>query len=198
MPLHQDLQTLRKALDPLEQELVRLRQENERLRKVLPKTVDVNDIPGRRMYFTLHMTQAFTVANNDGLKGQPMFVQVARDGLFVMTSYPVFMWKASAGGTFGRWRPISHWPLPDQVVTGELVSISYQLMDAGPARNMQNAIPVCAGLISTPGNHIPLPRPQVFEINSVISVVPTYQDIQWTDSTAGILAVEIPGYKIVQ
>ncbi len=184
-------------LAPFEQELQRLKLENESLRTVFPKTINVNAIPGRRMYFTLHQTQAFTASQN-GLRYQPLFLEVGRDGLFVMTGYPVIMWKASAGGTTGRWRPVSHWPLPDQVSGAEIIDVSYELLDAGPNRNMQSAVPVPAGLISKPENFLQLPLPQIFQANTVLALIPTYNEIDWTDTTAGILAVDIPGYKIIQ
>lgn len=206
MGLAEDMQ---KVLAPYLAELSALQAENEVLREYMPKTENVNNIPGRRMFFTLRGQQTITTAN-DGLRGQPMFMSVGQDGPFVMTSYPVIMWKPTASEAtplaVGKWRPIASWPLPDQVSTTNTMDVSYEITDVGPGRNMQGGnasnqvtvpVPVVPSLISRPNNVLPLPLPQVFDANTVIQCVLTFNDMNWTTLTSAQVRVELPGYKII-
>ncbi len=197
---------LRQQLDPIKKEIIRLRQENEQFKAVLqnrPKTPteELDVIPGRRIFYTLSANQDFTTSQ-DGQRGQPMNFLVSQDGIFIMTHYPVAMWKSSLptnATDFGRWRPISTWPLPDQVLDTCIIDISYELIDGGSQRAFQN-LPVSPGLISSPSCLIPLPVPTPFAPNTTIQFVPTYENILFNDSTPttqGTLVVSLPGYKIV-
>jgi hypothetical protein len=111
------------------------------------------------------------------------------------------IWKSSAPDTatdFGFWRPVSHWPLPDQVVDSNIVDISWELVDGGSQRNFQN-LPN-GPLFSRPDNMIPLPVPTIFAPNSVIQFFPTYEAIAFggeVETTEGTLSVFLPGYRVV-
>jgi hypothetical protein len=202
---NQTAQYVRQALAPFRQEIIRLRQELDLIREQAkrPKTVqeEIDAIPGRRIFFTLSNTQTFD-STNDGTQGPLITMQVSQDGPYIMTHYPTFMWRPSApaGATnFGVWRPVSSWPLPDQVIDADLIDISYQFADSGPGRNFQNAA-VPPALISRPDNLIPLPVPTLFTPNTTIQLQVTYENILFNGSTPptqGTLVVALPGYKIV-
>ena len=176
------------------------------LRKALeeaPKsiTAEIDSIPGRRIFYNLNAVQAFTIAQA-GLRGQAMNFLVSQDGPFVMTHYPVAAWFPSApdtAATFGRWRPIYTWPLPDQVVDEDIIDISWELVDGGSQRNFQN-LPT-PPMLSRHDLAIPLPVPTLFAPNTVIQFFPTYNAITFDSAedppTEGLLNVQLPGYKIV-
>lgn len=206
MGIAEDMQ---KVLAPYYAELSALQAENEILREYMPKTENVNNIPGRRCFFTLRGQQTITSSSN-GLRGQPIFIPVGQDGPFVLTHFPVIMWKPltseAAPLSVGLWRPFASWPLPDQVVDANTMDISYEITDVGPGRNMQGGwasnnvtepVPVLPSLISRPNNVMILPLPQVFDANSVIQCVITYNDINWTSIDTATVRVELPGYKII-
>ncbi len=187
-------------------ELKRLRGEHEQLKTIImnrPRspTDELDAIPGRRLFYTLTGNQSFTTAQ-DGQRGQNIAMLVSQDGIFVQTHYPVVMWKSSLptnATDFGRWRPVTSWPLPDQVLDTNIIDISYEMADGGSQRNFQNA-PVSPGLISRPDNLMPLPVPTPFSPNTSISFTPIYENILFEGSTAtteGILWVGLPGYRIV-
>lgn len=197
---------LRQQLDPIKKEILRLRQDNEQFKAVLTNrprsaTEEIDGIPGRRIFYTLSGSQDFTTAQ-DGQRGQPINFLVSQDGIFIQTHYPCVVWKTSLptnATDFGRWRPISSWPLPDQVLDTNIIDISYELADGGSQRNFQN-LPVSPGLISSPTCMIPLPIPTAFAPNTTIQFTPTYENILFEGSTAttqGTLVVSLPGYKIV-
>lgn len=195
---------LRQALAPFKQEIMRLRQEMETLKEQAkrPRTVqeEIDAIPGRRIFYSLVGTVLFD-ATVDGRQGTPVIMLVSQDGPFVMTHYPVIMWKPTLptnASNFGRWRPVSTWPLPDQVVDNDIIDISYQFVDSGSQRNFQSN-PVPPGLICSPDNVIPLPVPTLFTPNTTIQVTPTYENILFdasTPPTQGQLVVALPGYRI--
>ncbi|MFQ5937472.1 MAG: hypothetical protein ACE5LB_13800, partial [Acidiferrobacterales bacterium] len=109
--------------------------------------------------------------------------------------------------TLGLGRPVSSWPLPDQATPGsgdydldeDIISISYEMVDGGSQRNLQN-LPV-PPVLSRPDNIVPLPVPTMFQPNTTIQFFPTYQSIRFSDDTVapteGILEVGLPGYRIV-
>jgi hypothetical protein len=197
---------LRQIMAPLKQEILRLRQEQEALKDMAkrPRTIqeEIDAIPGRRLFYTLSNSVTFT-ADLDGRQGPPVTMLVSQDGPFVMTHYPMMLWKPSLptnATDFGRWRPVTSYPLPDQVLDDDIIDVSYQFIDTGSQRNFQSN-PVPAGLLSTPDNLIPLPCPTLFTPNTSIQVVPTYENILFsaisTPATQGTLVVALPGYRIV-
>jgi len=163
---------------------------------------EIEAIPGRRVFHTLVATQTFT-ASQDGGEGASMTFTVSQDGPFVLTHYPIAGWRASAPSSatdFGMWRPITTWPLPDQVLDNDIIDISYRMSDDGSQRNFQNENSVPGLLLSNPDNLIELPKHTYFRPNSVISFIPVYNNIAFggsTPTTQGTLVVALPGYKIV-
>jgi len=163
-------------------------------------TAEIDSIEGRRIFYTLNAVQTFD-ATLDGLRGQAMNFLVSQDGPFIMTHYPMAIWRPSqpSGATnLGRWRPVSTWPLPDQVVDTDIIDIAWELVDGGSQRNFQN-LPT-GPMLSRPDLLIPLPVPTLFAPNTVIQFFPTYNNILFdgeTPPTEGTLEVDLPGYKIV-
>lgn len=167
-----------------------------------PRTVaeEIDSIPGRRMEGTLDGSVTFTAAD-EGQRGAPIIIQVSQDGPFVQTHYPLALWLPTAPDNttnFGRWRPVSTYPLPTQVVGTDIIDISYEMQDGGNQRLLQNAPRV--PLLSTPENIVPCPVPTLWATNSAILFIPTYRSFTWnsgTPPTEGTLFVTIPGYRIV-
>jgi len=200
-------QLIRQILTPFKNELIRTKQELEKVRAMAaarPRTVteEIDAIPGRRIYFTLAQVQDFTIAQNRS-RGAAMSFLVSQDGPFIQTHYPLAMWRPSAPSTatnFGRWRPVSTWPLPDQVVDTDIIDISYEVSDGGSQRSFQN-LSVPAGLLSRPDNLIPLPVPTLYTPNTPIQLTPTYENILFDSAapvaTQGTLVIALPGYRIV-
>lgn len=161
---------------------------------------DLNRIQGRRIAYFLTGNQVFTAAD-DGARGSPINMLVAQDGPFIMTHFPVVMWRANLptnATDFGRWRPVYDWPMPSQELSTNFISISWELQDGGSQRNMQNeSLPP---MFSSPTRMHKLPEPTYFAPNSSVSFIPTYEDITFEGSeatTSGILKVSLPGFKIV-
>lgn len=198
---------LRQVLTPLRNELIRTKRELAEVKAIAasrPRTIteEIDAIPGRRIFYTLSGVQVFD-ATLDGRSGQPINFLVSQDGPYIMTHYPIAMWRSSApdtATTFGRWRPVTSWPLPDQVLDDDIIDISYSMTDGGSQRSFQN-LPVLAGLLSRPDNLIPLPVPTLFTPNAVVQFTPQYENILFsatvTPTTAGTLVVACPGYRIV-
>lgn len=170
-------------------------------------TDEIDKIKGRRIFYNLIGTVDFTFANN-GQRGQPISLLVSQDGPFVGTHYPFVIWRPSlpAGTTnFGRWRPVSAWPLPDQAVPtaagnldDDIISISYEVVDAGSQRNFQNQ--PAPPILSRPDNMVPLSAPTLWTPNTTIQFFPTYESIVFSSAvppTQGTLVVAFPGYRIV-
>jgi hypothetical protein len=163
-------------------------------------TEEIDAIPGRRIDFVFDGEVAFD-ATDDGQRGQPVTIQVSQDGPFVMTHYPMVLWRSSAPSTatdFGLWRPVSTFPLPDQVVDTNIIDLMYELQDGGNNRNFQNG--PRGPIFSRPDNIVPLPCPTLFAPNATIQFYPTYNNILFsgaTPTTAGILHVDLIGYRIV-
>jgi len=199
-------QLIRQILTPFKNELIRTKQELEKVRAMAaarPRTVteEIDAIPGRRIYFTLSQVQDFTIAQNHQ-RGTQMSFLVSQDGPFIQTHYPLAMWRPNAPAAttnFGRWRPVSSWPLPTQVVGADIIDLSYEVSDGGSQRNFQN-LPVSAGLLSRPDNLIPLPVPTLYTPNTPIQLTPTYENILFDSAippTGGTLVIGLPGYRIV-
>ena len=198
---------LRQILTPIRNELIRAKRELAEVKAIAasrPRTIteEIDAIPGRRIFYTLSAVQTFDAAL-DGRPGQVMSFLVSQDGPFIMTHYPVAMWRSSSpdtATTFGRWRPVASWPLPDQVLDDDIIDISYSMADAGSQRNFQN-LPILAGLLSRPDNMIPLPVPTLFTPNTTIQFIPQYENILFSvtavPTTQGTLVVALPGYRIV-
>lgn len=167
-----------------------------------PLTVqeEIDRIEGRRMEGTLSGEVEFT-ADDIGQRAQPVTMNVSQDGPFVMTHYPMVVWRPSAPDNttnLGRWRPISTFPLPDQVVDTDIIDLMYEMQDGGNQRLLQNE--ARGPLLSRPDNIVPCPVPTLWSPNSVVLFIPTYLAMTFdsaTPPTAGILHVDIPGYRIV-
>lgn len=165
-------------------------------------TEEIDSIPGRRIFYTMGSRLSFTIAN-DGLRGEPMPFLVSQDGPFVMTHYPLVVWKPNAPTTatnFGQWSPVSSWPLPTQENTAQdRIDLSYEFQDGGSQRNFQNE--AVAPVFSRLDMLAPLPVPTLFAPNTVINFIPTFENIFFaspaTPTTGGELVVALPGYRIV-
>lgn len=166
-------------------------------------TEEIDSIPGRRIFYSLNGRQNFTIAN-DGRRGNPINFLVSQDGPFVMTHYPLVIWKPNspaAATNFGRWSPVASWPLPTQQAPDQdRIDLSYEIVDAGSQRNFQNeAVPP---MFSRPDALFPLPVPTLFAPNTTAQFFPTFEDIFFdpdpaTPTDGGELVVGLPGYRIV-
>lgn len=212
--MSQDLLSyLRASNEQLKAAVARLQGQHEAMMQACARapsiTEEIDSIPGRRIYYHLVGRVNFDL-NDDGRRAAPVAMDVSQDGAFVQTHYPCMAWlpTAPANATnFGLWRPVSPYPLPDQATPAsaafdldeDIISISYEVFDAGSQRNFQNeAVPP---LLSRFDNIVPLAVPTLFAPNTTIQVFPTYESIRFSDGavppTAGVLVVALPGYRIV-
>jgi hypothetical protein len=167
-----------------------------------PRSVaeEIDSIPGRRMEGTLDGHVTFTAADV-GNRATPIVMQVSQDGPFVQTHYPMALWYPSAptnATNLNRWRPVSTFPLPDQVVDTDIIDILYEMQDGGNQRLLQNE--PRGPLLSRPDNIVPTPVPTLWATNAAVVFIPTYLSVTWDSDvppTEGILHVTIPGYRIV-
>lgn len=168
-----------------------------------PRSVneEIDAIPGRRIESALVGTVSFA-ATDAGNRGAPVIMQVSQDGPFIQTHYPLVLWLPTAPNNatnFFRWRPVSTFPLPTQVVSTDIIDISYEMQDGGNQRFFQND--PRGPLLSRPDNIVPCPVPTLWAPNTTINFVPTYLSLTWNGTpvapTAGLLHVTIPGYRIV-
>ena len=170
----------------------------------VPKSIthELDSIPGRRIFYNLSATLDFVVGIA-GQRAQPMNFLVSQDGPYVMTHFPMVVWRPSAPATatqFGFWRPVATWPLPDQVVDGDRIDLSYEFVSGGSQRNFNN---LPAGpIFSRPDAMAPLPVPTLFAPNEVIQFIPTFEAVTFdpgvaTPTTQSTLQVTLPGYRIV-
>lgn len=165
-------------------------------------TEEIDSIPGRRIWSVLVDTVAFTAADA-GTRALPLLFQVSQDGPFVATHWPMLIWRPNLPATatnFGRWRPPSTWPLPDQVLDTDVIDLSWDFLDSGSQRAFQNA--VVPPMFSRPDVLQPLPVPTIFSPNSALTLTPTYEAINFdtaaaVPTTGGLLVGAIPGYRIV-
>jgi hypothetical protein len=167
-----------------------------------PRSVaeEIDAIEGRRMEGTLSGEIEFT-ADDLGQRSAPITMIVSQDGPFVQTHYPMAIWRPSApdnATNLGRWRPVSTFPLPDQVVDSDIIDLMYEMQDGGNQRLLQNE--ARGPLLSRPDNICPTPVPTLWSPGSTVLFIPTYLALTWDAAeppTAGILHVDIPGYRIV-
>ena len=167
-----------------------------------PRTVqeEIDAIDGRRIESTLSGEVTFTT-NDLGNRSTPVVFLVSQDGPFVMTHYPMVLWRPTAptnATNINRWRPVSSFPLPTQQVTTDIIDIMYELQDGGNQRLFQNQ--PRAPLFSRPDNIVPAPVPTLWSPNSSINFIPTYLHFTWdsaTPPTQGTLHVDLIGYRIV-
>lgn len=167
-----------------------------------PRSVneEIDSIPGRRIESVVAGEVAFS-ASDEGQRGQPIIMNVSQDGPFVMTHYPMALWRPTAptdATNLERWRPISSFPLPTQQVGTDIIDIEYEMQDGGSQRNFQNASR--GPMLSRPDNLVPCPVPTLWSPNANIIFTPTYLSFTWDGAvppTAGILHVDLIGYRIV-
>ena len=170
-----------------------------------PKTLEeeIESIEGRRIYYNLVDTLDFTILQ-DGQRFNALTFQVSQDGPFIMTAYPLVIWRPTAptnATNFGQWSPVYSWPVPtQQKTTQDSIDLSYELFDGGSQRAFQNE--AAPPLFSRPDYYAPTPRPVIFAPNAVINFYPTFQDIFFDSSadeptTGGTLVVKLPGYRVV-
>lgn len=167
-----------------------------------PRSVqeEIDAIQGRRIESTLSGEVTFTAADV-GQRATPIIFNVSQDGPFVMTHYPLCLWRPTAPDTatnLNRWRPVSSFPLPTQQVTTDIIDILYELNDAGSQRLGQNE--PRAPLLSRPDNIVPCPLPTLWSPNASIQFLPTYLALTWNSQvppTQGTLHVDLIGYRIV-
>lgn len=167
-----------------------------------PRTVqeEIDALPGRRIESTLSGEVTFT-ASDVGTRAAPILFQVSQDGAFIMTHYPLCVWRPTAPNNatnLNRWRPVSTFPLPDQVVDDDIIDIQYELNDGGSQRQFQNQ--PRGPLLSRPDNIVPCPIPTMFAANAAVIFQPTYLALTWNSSptiTQGTLHVDLIGYRIV-
>jgi hypothetical protein len=191
-----------------EAQIQKLLQEHNQLLRQLesqPRSIseEIDSIPGRRVFYNFVSSIEFDESQT-GRRGDPLNFLVSQDGPFIATHFPLFTWKPSSpddATNLGQWSPVSSWPLPtQQSANQDRIDLSYEVIDGGSQRNFQNA--AAGPVFSRPDNAIPLPCPTLFAPNTVIQIFPTYEAIFFDGgaskpTTAGILVVTIPGYKIV-
>ncbi len=167
-----------------------------------PRTIteEIDQIPGRRIETVLSGEVIFDVTD-EGKRGNPILIQVSQDGPFVMTHYPMALWRPTLptnAANYERWRPVSTYPLPTQVVNTDIIDLLYELQDGGSQRNFQNA--PRGPLLSRPDNVVPCAVPTLWSPNSAIAFFPTYNKLTWNSNpapTQGTLHVDLIGYRIV-
>lgn len=167
-----------------------------------PRTIteEIDQIPGRRIETVLSGEVVFD-ATDEGKRGNPILIQVSQDGPFIMTHYPMVLWRPTLPTTatnYQRWRPVSTYPLPLQVVDTDIIDILYELQDGGSQRNFQNA--PRGPLLSRPDNVIPCAVPTLWSPNAAIAFYPTYNALTWDSEvppTQGTLHVDLIGYRVV-
>jgi hypothetical protein len=161
---------------------------------------EIDAIEGRRIESTLSGEVTFTAADV-GQRAAPIVFQVSQDGPFIMTHYPLALWRPTAptnATNLNRWRPVTTFPLPTQVVGTDIIDILYELNDGGSQRLGQNE--PRGPLLSRPDNIVPCPIPTVWSPNAAILFQPTYLALTWNGTvppTQGTLHVDLVGYRIV-
>lgn len=166
-----------------------------------PRSVaeEIDAIEGRRLEGTLSGEVVFTAAN-EFKRSEPVRFVVSADGPFVMTHYPLVLWRPTApddAANYNRWRPVSTFPLPDQVVDTDIIDMQYELQDGGNKRLLQNE--PRGPLFSRPDNIVPCPLPTLWSANATILFIPTYNKFTWNSDpapTEGTLHVDLIGYYI--
>lgn len=167
-----------------------------------PRTIteEIDQIPGRRIETMLSGEVVFDITDQ-GKRGNPILIQVSQDGPFIMTHYPMVLWRPTAptnATNYERWRPCSTYPLPTQVDGTDIIDLMYELQDGGSQRNFQNA--PRGPSFSRPDNFVPCAVPTLWSPNSAIAFYPTYNSITFSGAvppTEGTLHVDLIGYRIV-
>jgi hypothetical protein len=167
-----------------------------------PRSVaeEIDAIEGRRIEGVLAGEITFD-ETDVGQRARPIVFSVSQDGPFVMTHYPLVIWRPTAPDTttnLNRWRPVSSWPLPDQVDDTDIIDLLYELNDGGAQRFSQNE--PRGPLFSRPDNIVPCPVPTLWSPNATIVFQPTYLSVLFnsaTPPTQGTLHVDLIGYRIV-
>jgi hypothetical protein len=201
--MQQIINQLNAALRQIQTHQQQIHDLQQRLTSKPPSAQEFLDsIPGRRIFYHFVSTQNFTSSNN-GSRGTKMTFTVSQDGPFIMTHYPIAMWKPSLPTTatrYGQWMPVQHTNIPAQEIADvDFVDISYEMDDSGAARAFQNnPLPP---LLSSFADLKALPIPTLFAPNTTIGFTPTYEDIDFsangTATTQGTLVVALPGYRVV-
>ena len=207
-PIEQNLQKISAALRILDKrsgQLTSVVQQQASLIAELqsrPRTIteEIDQIPGRRIETVLSGEVVFDITD-EGKRGNPILIQVSQDGPFVMTHYPMALWRPTLPTTatnYERWRPVSTYPLPDQVVDEDIIDLLYEMQDGGSQRNFQNA--PRGPLLSRPDNVVPCAVPTLWSPNAAIAFYPTYNKLTWDSvipPTQGTLHVDLIGYRVV-
>jgi hypothetical protein len=166
-------------------------------------TEEIDALPGRRIFYNLSGRQSFDISQL-GTRADAISFFVSQDGPFVMTHYPLVMWKPNLPTTasnLGQWSPVASWPVPlQQKPEQDSIDLSFEFFDGGSQRAFNNE--VAAPLFSRPDSLAPLPVPTLFAPNANIQFIPTYEDIFFdaaaaVSATGGQLVVTLPGYRIV-
>ncbi len=194
------LQTYKNAITNQGAQIAALAEQLQQLQS-RPTSVqeEIDAMPGRRIESTLSGEVTFG-ANDEFQRGNPIIITVSQDGPFVMTHYPQCLWRPTAPNNatnFGRWRPVTTFPLPVQTVDTDIIDLMYEIADGGAQRNMQNQ--PRGPLFSRPDNIVPAPLPTVWSPNSTIVFTPTYLAFTWDGAvppTAAVLHVDLIGYRI--
>lgn len=166
-----------------------------------PTTVqeEIDAQPGRRIESVLSGEVVFTTGDI-GQRATPIVIQVSQDGPFVMTHYPMVVWRPTAptnATNYNRWRPVNSAYLPTQQVTTDFIDLMYEMNDGGSQRQMQNA--PRGPLFSRPDNIVPCPLPTLWSPNAAIVFQPIYLSMTFnatTPPTQGTLHVDLIGYRI--
>lgn len=172
-----------------------------------PRTVteEIDSIPGRRIESIFSGEVEFDITDL-GKAGRPIIIPISQDGDFIMTHYPMALWRPTApdnATNFGRWRPVTSHPLPTMQVPGDIIDISYLLDDSGSQRYMQNELR--GPVLSRPDNLVPCAIPTQWAPNAAIKFTPFYHAFLWDGGggegavvpTNGVLHVDLIGYRIV-
>lgn len=195
------LRSHKTVIETLQQQLAALTQAFN-AQQSRPRSIqeEIDAVSGRRMESTLSGEVTFTLSDV-GRRAAPVIMTLSQDGPFVMTHYPLVLWRPTAPDNtpnLNRWRPVTTFPLPDQVVDTDIIDILYELNDGGSQRFMQNQ--PRAPLLSRPDNIVPCPIPTLWASNSTIVFQPTYLDMTWDSNpapTQGTLHVDLIGYRII-
>ncbi len=194
------LRSHKSALTQLQQQLT-LQQNQLNDLQSRPRSVseEIDAIEGRRLEGTLSGEVTFDISD-ENTRSAPVVFTVSMDGPFVMTHYPLCLWRPTAPDdttNLGRWRPVSTFPLPTQEVGTDIIDMMYELQDGGNGRLLQNE--PRAPLFSRPDNIVPCPVPTLWSSNSTILFIPTFLTFTWDSDiapTQGTLHVDLIGYRI--
>ncbi len=194
------------TVEQMMQQIVARQNKLEKILKARPRSItdEIDSIPGRRIFYNLVGRDTFDI-NQNTLRGDAINFLVSQDGPFVMTHYPLVMWKPTLPTTatnFGNWSPVTSWPLPTQQVGAnqDRIDLSYEIVDGGSQRNFQNED--SHAWFSRPDNAMPLPVPTLFSPNTTIQFFPTFERILFASAAAipatqGEIVINLPGYRIV-